>query len=43
MRDQEEQSLKEFKRKEKLANEEIEQLAKDQARRKATMRPFMAI
>jgi hypothetical protein len=35
MTDQEEQSLKETRRKEELAAEEIEQLAKDQARRKA--------
>ena len=35
MTDQEEQSIKETKRKAKRAAEEIEQLAKDQARRKA--------
>ena len=37
MTDQEEQSLKEAKRKEKRATEEIEQLARDQARRKANL------
>ena len=37
MTDQEEQSPKEAKRKEKRAVEEIEQLAKDQARRKANL------
>ncbi len=37
MTDQEEQSLKEAKRKEKRATEENEQLARDQARRKANL------
>ena len=43
MTDQEEQSLKEAKRKEKRAVEEIEQLAKDQARRKANLAREQAI
>jgi hypothetical protein len=43
MTDQEEQSLKEAKRKEKRATEEIEQLAKDQARRKDTLTREQAI
>ena len=37
MTDQEEQLLKETRRKEKRATEEIEQLARDQARRKANL------
>ena len=43
MKDHEEQSIKETKRKEKLAAEEIEQLAKDQTRRKAHLAREQAI
>ena len=43
MTDQEEQSLKETKRKEKRATEEIEQLDRDQARRKDTLTREQAI
>ena len=43
MTDQEEQALKEARRKEKRATEEIEQLAKDQARRKDTITREQAI
>jgi len=43
MTDQEEQSLKEAKRVEKRATEEIEQLAREQARRKANLAREQAI
>ena len=43
MTDQEEQSLKETKRKEERATAEIEQLARDQARRKAHLDREQAI
>jgi len=43
MTDQEEQSLKEAKRAEKRAAEEIEQLTRDQARRKASLAREQAI
>ena len=43
MTDQEEQSLKEAKRKEKLATEEIEQSARDQARKKVNLDREQAI
>ena len=43
MTDQEEQSLKEAKRAEKWAAEEIEQLARDQARKKANLAREQAI
>ena len=43
MTDQEEQSLKEAKRAEKRAAEEIEQSARDQARRKANLAREQAI
>ena len=43
MTDQEQQSLKETKRAEKRAAEEIEQLARDQARRKANFTREQAI
>ena len=43
MTDQEEQSLKEAKRAEKRAAEEIEQSARDQARRKANLGREQAI
>jgi hypothetical protein len=43
MTDQEEQSLKETKRAEKRAAEEIKQLARDEARRKDTLAREQAI
>jgi hypothetical protein len=43
MTDQEEQSLKETKRKEKRVAEEIEQLAKDQTRKRANLAREQAI